>query len=250
MKVYNIEEYIQLGRKFEDGLKIRDQKQEILPMKIEENYDKKFIKTILGLDVGELLKREAASPSTIITDGIRYGALKNEATITKDIGPFKEGDIVRLKIRIDDVVMIEDKYHLRRVLPYLVLKPGLTIEEKVKDALGELQLPNFIGRGPLSRPEEWYYYKRNMMIRAAKLILANNIGLKIIDEFSDVLMKVNVKFAKDWIMSSIDPEHTITYEEAVTLLFAGKSVKCGDEVFSQERIKELRYQELYEAVGY
>ena len=68
MKIYNIEEYIQLRRKFEDGLKIRDQKQEILPMKNEENYDKKFIKTILGLDVGELLKREAASPSTIITD--------------------------------------------------------------------------------------------------------------------------------------------------------------------------------------
>lgn len=247
MKIYDVADYISFGRNIEKGLTVSCPKQMIIPLK-EDQYDKEFAKDFLGLD--EEIKDDEMLVQDMIKLGLNYGTLSGEATVVRpEFDRVPLGETVHFETRYRDSLLLFDSNGIEidyvrfawiEYLDCFLLKPGPSLQERVEKNIEAVFTPELT--------EDLYYHKRGVMLRAIKLCMANGLSLNIGDRFYNFLIKLRPEYARDWIMTSMDPERLITFEEAVTLLFTGRSVRQGSEIYDGKRIRELKYQELYEVI--
>lgn len=231
MKVYNVEDYIEFGYHAEDDLKVRDQEQKIEVVNYDRIYTPQFILDLLGKDVGELfvkingIRYEIYDKNDIIRRAIEFGfyyrVLSTKATVIIESFDLKPGDEVSFQ-KGDNFYSInwgrKDKkieYDWENSLDHFRLRPGLTLKERVEDLLDPIKnLPY----GPFRSEkfqQQWYCYVREKMLRGLKFCLVNGIELRIFEEFEE---RLDLKFKKDWIITSLDSYEEMRGKENLNLM--------------------------------
>lgn len=231
MKVYNIEDYIEFGYHAEDDLKVRDQEQKIEVVNYDKIYTPQFILDLLGKDVGELFVKSNGICDEIydkddtirqaIEFGFDYRVLSTKATVIVESFDLKPGDEVSFQ-KSDNFYSInwgrEDKkieYDWENSLDHFRLRPGLTLKERVESLLDPIKnLPHDLFRSEILQ-HQWYCYVRGKMLRGLKFCLVNGIGLRIFEEFEE---KLDLKFKKDWIITSLDSYEEMRGKENLNLM--------------------------------
>lgn len=256
MKIYNVEEYIDLGYHIGEGLKVRDQEQKLMALNSDLQTAKDIL-SFLGKDVGELwIEMGRLNPEDNLGDydnsylrdivefGFEHGTISTTALI---MGEPRQGIEIDFRKNDDDSYYLDcyeegvNNEYWENSFDRILFQP-VSLKERIEDFLGGFIYSPFKDE---ESQRSWYYIIKRNMLRTLKLCITNNINTTIFDRFEERLCP---GVRKDWVLTTLDPFKYLTSGEAGWFLDNGDVKEVIGEDGKHYRADNLNPMILYENI--